>query len=143
MLVISAMNPSPASPPNPKEQSWWSRKPSGSMLAALALWGFFLALAGVLEGNPVLRLIVAVACCVAYVAAMLLGERALMRSQDELQQKIRLEALALAWPVGIGATMLTGMLQSYGLIAIEPQFMFLPGLLSIFATLAWSRRRYQ
>ncbi len=136
------MHPPLEDSPGTPNRSWWSRKPSGPAVVALVLWSLFTILAGALQGNPALRSIACIASCVAYTMALILGERALMKTQDELQQKIRLEALAWAWPISIGTIMLAGMLQSYGLISIDPRFMFLPGLLSFFATLAWSRRRY-
>ena len=79
----------------------------------------------------------------AMVYALWRGEMDFMRSQDELQQKIRTEALACAFPVALGVFMLLGRLDAVGLAFIPVHAFWIPATLPYFLILAGLKRRYQ
>jgi hypothetical protein len=73
------------------------------------------------------------------------GERDFMRSEDELQQKIRVEALARSFPCAIAVVLFQEKLRAggYDLPAGWSELGWLLPMLPYFPILAWCKRRYQ
>ncbi len=73
------------------------------------------------------------------------AERDMMDSRDELQQRIRTEALAWSFPCAIAVSLLLGKLQAAGItlpLPLSRQTWVLP-MLPYFPILFWVKRRYQ
>ncbi len=71
------------------------------------------------------------------------SERDLLASNDELEQKIRTQAMALAFPLALAIVMLLGALESAGLSPLQPVDYWLPVFWSYFIVLFWSKSRYR
>lgn len=63
------------------------------------------------------------------------------RHADELQRRIQLEALAIAWPLSLAIVMTVSLLQKAGFLGWEPMWVYLPS--TYFIGLIWAVRRYQ
>lgn len=86
------------------------------------------------------------ACVLAAVAmayGLWRGERDLMQDQDELQQKIRTEALAHAFPFALAVMLLLGKLDEADVALIPARAYWIAAALPYFPILAWCKRRYQ
>ena len=68
--------------------------------------------------------------------------RDILASEDELAQKIRLEAIALAFPAFMAAVMVLGMLHDGGVLRVKPVHYWWLGIHSYALALFWSKRRY-
>jgi hypothetical protein len=96
------------------------------------------------DGQPLaLRIAMGVLLATALAYLFWRSERDLMASKDELEQKIRVEAMAAALPLALGAVLLLGALAECGIIVMRPFHYWLPILFIYLGTLAWSRRRYR
>ena len=84
-----------------------------------------------------------VLAAVAMAYALWRGERDLMKGQDELQQKIRTEALVHAFPCALAVMLLLGKLDEAGVALIPARVYWIPATLPYFPILAWCKRRYQ
>ena len=71
------------------------------------------------------------------------SERDLLASNDELEQKIRTQAMALAFPLALAMVMLLGAFESAGISPLKPVDYWLPVFWSYFIALFCSKRRYQ
>lgn len=80
------------------------------------------------------------ACC--FGAFLWQSERDILASEDELAQKIRLEAIALAFPAFMAAVMVLGMLHDGGVLRVKPVHYWWLGIHSYALALFWSKRRY-
>jgi hypothetical protein len=65
----------------------------------------------------------------------------LLRSGDEMQRRIQLEALAIAWPLAVAIVMTLSLLQKAGFLGWEPMWAYLPMTYYLGLMVAW--RRYQ
>lgn len=65
----------------------------------------------------------------------------MMRQQDELQRRIQLEALAIAYPLAIAIVMMISLFQKAGFLEWEPMWIYLP--MTYFLGLTLAHRRYQ
>lgn len=87
------------------------------------------------------------ACAFLPFAAWLWGywanEREFAARHDELAQRIRTEAHAIAYPVALGVVMLLGTLHSLGLGLIPPEAYWATAGLAYFVGLELARRRYR
>ena len=118
----------------------------GDWTVFASILGFVLAYFGArailkIEGlSPVLRFLAAMVPAPAFLLfiwAMVRG----VRQADELQRRIQLEALAVAWPLAVGIVMTISLLQKAGFLQWEPMWVYLP--LTYFLGLALAQRRYQ
>lgn len=118
----------------------------GDWTAVASILGFVLAYFGArfvleIDGmSPALRFLVALIPAPAFLLfiwAMVRG----VRQADELQRRIQLEALAVAWPLAVGIVMTISLLQKAGFLQWEPMWVYLP--LTYFLGLALAQRRYQ
>lgn len=64
-----------------------------------------------------------------------------VKQMDELQRRIQLEALCLAWPLAVAMVMTISLLQKAGFLGWEPMWVYLP--MTYFLGLAIAIRRYQ
>ncbi len=64
-----------------------------------------------------------------------------LRRQDELRQRIQLEALAIAYPLAIAIVITLSLAQQAGLLGREPMWIYLP--ITYFIGLAFAQRRYR
>jgi len=65
----------------------------------------------------------------------------LMRKLDELQRRIQLEALAIAYPLAIAIVMMISLFQKAGYLEWEPMWSYLP--ITYYLGLFIAQRRYQ
>jgi hypothetical protein len=70
-------------------------------------------------------------------------ERDLLANNDELEQKIRVEAMAMTLPLALAAVMCLGILADGGITLLRPGYYWLPVLYIYLGALAWCRRRYR
>jgi hypothetical protein len=115
-------------------------------LLPLSIAGFVVAYFGarlllkVDDLSPALRFVAALIPAPAFLVfiwAMVRGAR----KADELQRRIQLEALAIAWPLAVGIVMTISLLQKAGFLEWEPMWVYLP--LTYFLGLAIAMRRFQ
>ena len=71
------------------------------------------------------------------------SERDFMQNHDELQQKIRTEALARAFPCAIGVVLLLSKMHDAGIAINLTRSVWILPLLPYFFILAWTKRRYE
>jgi hypothetical protein len=90
-----------------------------------------------------LRVTVGVLLAITLGYAFWKSERDLMANNDELEQKIRVEAMAMALPLVISLVFLLGVLAECGVPLMKPTNYWLPILYIYIGALAWSRRRYR
>lgn len=95
------------------------------------------------QSSPWVWLTTSGVAAAAMVYALWRGERDYMRSQDELQQKIRTEALAHAFPLALGVVMFLGRLGEADITLIPSHAYWIPATLPYFLILAWLKRRYR
>ncbi len=65
----------------------------------------------------------------------------LMRQLDELQKRIQLEALAVAYPLSIAIVLMISLFQKAGYLDWEPMWIYLP--ITYYLGLFLAQRRYQ
>lgn len=138
--------------PNPTELERERRRDQKLVLSA---WSYAFVVAGTL-GYGAARAVVreetvssALKIGLTATAALLLGlgfwrvERELLASDDELQQRMRLEAAVLTLPIACGILLFIGTLEHGGIRLLKPVHYWIPPFYTYLVTLFFVRRRYR
>lgn len=139
------MNPAPV-PSAPDPMSARRRVVSKRGMFFGFIFGFFYPMARNVARSDSVPDAVKVALCFAFATAFACffwrTERDLMASSDELQQRIRLEAMASALPITLAIVMLLGALDQMGIPLLPPMYYWLPAASVYLVTLIVAKRRY-
>lgn len=123
-------------------QGRFSRGALVAAIAALVCYGLIRTITRY-EITSGLKIALCILLALGFGVALWLGERDLMATEDELAQKIRLEAMAVAFPLSLAIVMFLGTLQHGGITLIAPWGYWIPCASIHGLALAWSKRRYR
>lgn len=120
-------------------------RPSIAYLAAFGLWLFAdrLATSAIRDEKAwAFWLPTSIVAGAAMAYGLWRSERDVMQSEDELEQKVRTEALAAAFPVAIGVGLVLGRLQQAHADLIDPSMYWVVLTLPYWIVRYFVRRRY-